>query len=287
MSPPVLRLDTSSGERVPFANERPLRDDGRWRGARLELWREAGVELPETVLPQHAVVMTLGPTDALDVSFAGGRSQRGARQPGAVCVVPAGAPYRVRRAHGVVGPPSEMVVLGLDPAFVSSVCGTRRVELRPSFGAGDEVVLALLRALAQEARAGHPSPTVYGEALLVALAAQLGRSAAPAVGARPERVRQYIHDRLREALPLADLAAVAECDVRSFTRWFREAFGTSPHRYITAARVERAKERLASSADELGLVALDCGFSSQSHLTTVFRQHAGVTPGGFRRQFKR
>lgn len=269
---------------VVFPNAREVKDAGRFRGAQVERWREAGAELPETTLRRHAVVMTLGPTDALEVRFAGHGAMRGSAQPGALCVTPAGAPYRVRRLRAPQHPPAEMVVVGLEPDFVASVCGVRPVELTPSFAREDSLVAALVGALATELRQGHPSPAVYGDALLVALAAHLGRAPPRSLSGKPERVRQLIHDELHTALRLEALAGVAGCDVRSFTRWFRREFGTSPHRYISAARVERARHRLVDTDAPLGLIALDCGFSSQSHLTTIFRQHTGVTPGAFRRQ---
>lgn len=273
---------------LPFRNPRELRDAGRWGGAQLEVWREVGGELPETVLPHHGVAMTLGPTDALEVSFAGERAERGSLTPGAVCVIPAGVPYRVRRLQPVRHAPSRMLVLGLDPAFVSSACGTRRAQVRPSFAKPDPLVSSLLQALASEAQQGHPSPVTYGEALLVALAAHLGRTTGEATaGERAQRVREFILDQLGAPLSLAQLAAVAGCDVRSFTRWFRSEFGTSPHRFLSAARVERARSRLAGSSDSLARIALEGGFSSQSHLTTVFRQHTGITPAAYRRQFTR
>ena len=71
--------------------------------------------------------------------------------------------------------------------------------------------------------------------------------------------------------------------MRSFTRWFSAEFGVSPHRYVMQARIERAKSLLANTTRPLSEVALDCGFSSQSHLSTVFRRFTGRTPGRFRK----
>lgn len=280
-----LRHDVASGELRTFDNARTTRDAGRLSGGRLEIWREAGTELPESVLPQHALTMVMGPTDTLEVSFAGEPWRRGLQQPGVVCLVPAGVPYRVRRLRQSARP-AQMIVLGLDPSFMASALGARRSVLTPSFGAPDAVVSSLLGALANEATSGHPSGELYGESLLVALAAHLGRGSVQRFEAVPNRVRDFIHARLGEPLSLVELAEFSNTDVRSFTRWFRTRFGTSPHQYISAARVERAKERLKRSTDALGIIAFECGFSSQSHFTTMFRQLTGVTPAAYRQQFK-
>ncbi len=269
--------------RRPFPNEVLHRDTGSWRGARVEVWREAGSELAETVLPTHGLAMTLGPTDALEVSFAGERAHRGTVQSGAVCVVPAGVPYRVRRLRAP-GVPSMMVVVALEPSFVSSVSRTAPIALRPSFARADALTSSLIEALGRDVQQGRPCGDEYGKSLLAALAAHVGRASAPEpVGPSAAQIEGFVHARLHTSLSLAELAEVAACDVRSLTRWFRAELGTSPHRYVSAARVERAKQHLRASEEGLARIASLCGFSSQSHFTTVFRQHTGLTPAAFRR----
>lgn len=64
---------------------------------------------------------------------------------------------------------------------------------------------------------------------------------------------------------------------------FREAYGASPHQYILAKRVERAKALLLATDLPIAEIALETGFSSQSHLTTAFGRFTGVPPAEFRR----
>jgi AraC family transcriptional regulator len=51
---------------------------------------------------------------------------------------------------------------------------------------------------------------------------------------------------------------------------------------VLGRRVERAKVLLTRTGTPLPDVACRCGFADQSHLTRVFRQRVGVTPGCFR-----
>jgi AraC family transcriptional regulator len=51
---------------------------------------------------------------------------------------------------------------------------------------------------------------------------------------------------------------------------------------VLGRRVERAKVLLGRTGTPLPDVACRCGFADQSHLTRVFRQRVGVTPGRFR-----
>ncbi len=70
-----------------------------------------------------------------------------------------------------------------------------------------------------------------------------------------------------------------------FCRLFRQSMGLPPYRYVIQQRIERAKQLLRSERQRaIADIALDCGFSSQSHLARHFRQMTGVTPKAYRRQ---
>jgi AraC-like DNA-binding protein len=63
-------------------------------------------------------------------------------------------------------------------------------------------------------------------------------------------------------------------------RQFRRCLGTSPHRYATMRRLDRARRLIASAS--LAEVAAACGFADQSHMTRQFKQAYGVSPGAWR-----
>jgi AraC-like DNA-binding protein len=50
------------------------------------------------------------------------------------------------------------------------------------------------------------------------------------------------------------------------------------------ARIESAKRLLAKHNISLAEIALDTGFSEQSHFSRAFRASTGVSPGAWRRQ---
>ena len=98
---------------------------------------------------------------------------------------------------------------------------------------------------------------------------------------RLRRVTDFMEAHIAEPLPLGALAAVAGLSRYHFVTAFRRATGMPPHRFLTMRRVARAKA-LIRSGHPLAELALDCGFASQQHLTSVFRKATGVAPSVWR-----
>jgi AraC family transcriptional regulator len=53
--------------------------------------------------------------------------------------------------------------------------------------------------------------------------------------------------------------------------------------YVRRLRVEHARRELMTTSRSLADIAHSAGFADQAHLSRVFRQLTGVTPGAFRR----
>ena len=96
------------------------------------------------------------------------------------------------------------------------------------------------------------------------------------------RIADHVEAHLHETIRLADLAAVAGLSPFHFQRSFRASRGVSPQVFIAHCRIERAKT-LLGDREPVAAVALACGYSSQSHLTRVFREATGLTPAAYRR----
>src|SRR3546814_17031619 len=61
-------------------------------------------------------------------------------------------------------------------------------------------------------------------------------------------------------------------------REFHRRFGCTVGHYIRQRRIEFACHRLTASRDPLFEVAVEAGFSDQSHLTKPFRRLVGLPP---------
>lgn len=97
------------------------------------------------------------------------------------------------------------------------------------------------------------------------------------------RVIEFIEQNLDDNIGLSALAEVAGLSPFHFARTFKLATGQSPYHYVGSRRIARAQRLLVESGKSLAEIALDCGFSSQSHFTSVFSKEVGTPPGKFRR----
>jgi AraC family transcriptional regulator len=96
------------------------------------------------------------------------------------------------------------------------------------------------------------------------------------------RAIEFIEANLAGDIRLTDIAAAAGQSLFHFSRTFRSATGLTPHRYLTQARIERAKTLLREGDLPLVVIADEAGFSDQSHMSRVFRRMTGWTPKSFR-----
>jgi AraC family transcriptional regulator len=179
-------------------------------------------------------------------------------------------------------------VFDRDPARLEIVAG---LGFRDSLL--EQLVLAVLNELQNE-RHGNP---LYVETLANAIAAQLLKShnskAIGGLGSRLcehgdlsqsclHRAVDYIAASLDSELTIEKLANVASMNPIYFARVFKKRLGIAPHQFILNKRIERAKELLAYSDTPIVEIALATGFSSQSHLSSVFKRVVGSTPKNFR-----
>jgi AraC-like DNA-binding protein len=97
------------------------------------------------------------------------------------------------------------------------------------------------------------------------------------------RAIQYINDNLDSRLSWGAIGAAIGLNRFRFGRDFKRATGVTPHQYVLRCRVKRAMKLLSDSDLSIADIALEIGCSCQSHFTTLFRKHTGMTPGAFRR----
>jgi AraC family transcriptional regulator len=265
--------------------------EGRgWNGVSATLFAVAGGSMEAAVLPRHSISMLVGSplsTTATCDEHAATRLQL----PGCFDLFPARSSVScVDRGASV------FFLVGLDPALVQSSAfelgiNPERINFRPQLTCRDPRMEHLLWALKSEVEAEEPCGRLYAESVGVALACQMVRrwsSKLPKAlsgGLPPRTLRRvlgFVSDRLAENISLVDIAAEAGLSPSHFALLFKRSVGVSVHHYVMRRRVERAVELLTHTTDQLGEIALQCGFANQSHMTSAVRRFLGVTPRAIR-----
>lgn len=72
-----------------------------------------------------------------------------------------------------------------------------------------------------------------------------------------------------------------------FARKFRHSAGVSVNRFLNTRRIAASLALLRTGGHPLSGIALDLGFSSQSHFTRLFSSLTGLSPQAFRRLHQR
>ncbi len=197
--------------------------------------------------------------------------------------------------------PTEVLHLYLTPSLIAGVASdlyqrdVHTVSLRDVLRADDPALAGMVVALAQETRQGGIGSTLYVDSLRHCTCIHLLRHYAEVTFrevkmqgalslAQRRLIVEYVEDNLENSISLAELAGLVNLSIHHFTRKFRIEFGSPPHAYVMQRRIESAKRQLARSAMPLKVVAANCGFSDQSHMTHVFRSRLNMTPAAYRKQ---
>lgn len=95
-------------------------------------------------------------------------------------------------------------------------------------------------------------------------------------------MQAYIQEHLLEELSIDRLAGVAKLSPSHFTRTFKQAFGTSPLRYVIELRVGRAATMLTTTDLKLADVAAAVGYEDPYYFSRLFKSVTGIAPAHWR-----
>lgn len=255
-----------------------------------------GVDVPD-VWAGHSIALCLAPRPHRIQQWVGNRRYTGLYAKGDISITPADLPA----SYQAEGDDHYLHVL-LPPQFLNSVAqqaaelDPARIELITEFRVRDpqlEQTLLLLRS--ELHKGGGWVERLYVESLANVLAVHLLREYSNLQPRVPQyqgglgdrkilQISDYIQAHLDQEIKLADLAHVAGMSQFHFSRQFKQSLGVSPHQYLLQQRLERAQELLKDSTLTIAEIALQCGFNSQSHLSSHFRTVTGMTPTEYRKR---
>jgi AraC-like DNA-binding protein len=93
----------------------------------------------------------------------------------------------------------------------------------------------------------------------------------------------YIHQHYGEPLTVKQLAEYAHLEQRQYTRLFHKLTGSTPLDYLTECRLNRAKELLMLTDDQVIRIAHKSGYRDEYYFNRRFKEVVGVSPGRYGR----
>ena len=95
--------------------------------------------------------------------------------------------------------------------------------------------------------------------------------------------KDYLNDNLKENISLDTISRDIGISKYYLHRLFTEFNGNTPIGYLTAIRLEKAKNKLQTSKDSIFEVAITCGFDNTAYFSNLFKKHTGFSPSEFRK----
>ncbi|WP_246184650.1 helix-turn-helix domain-containing protein [Pandoraea commovens] len=93
-----------------------------------------------------------------------------------------------------------------------------------------------------------------------------------------DAINQFVDSHLSKTIGLADIARHIGLSEQMTIAVFKEQFSTTPMQYVIERRLNRARWLLRNSSISIQAIAIECGFGTQSYLTTTMKRYWGTTP---------
>ncbi|WP_221226665.1 helix-turn-helix domain-containing protein [Paenibacillus baekrokdamisoli] len=92
----------------------------------------------------------------------------------------------------------------------------------------------------------------------------------------------FLKENYTQSVQLQHLAELSGYSFDRFRHAFKERTSLSPMNYIMMKRIERSIELLSSTRLKIAAIAVECGFSTPSQFSLLFKKCTGITPKEYR-----
>ncbi len=273
--------------RAPLFTSHPCGSDR----IQVQYHRQPAWEMPEHCHTQHVIFVNHSAQIKTE-RMLGERIENEQQFNGTVVIIPAHVPHKSTwQGEG------DCTLLLLEPTYIDQIAheavNGERVELIGQFAKPDPLIHGIGLTLKSVLESQEQCSPLYIDSLTTALASHLIQhyctrkytlptNACGLAKHRQKQALDYIYASLDQAISLAALANLLGMSQYHFCKSFKQSMGMAPYQYVRRQRVERAKQLLEQKDLPIASIALQCGFSDQSHFTKQFRQLTGITPKAYR-----
>lgn len=268
-----------------------------WRSLYAAILEEAPLDIHEASIGHPSIIYHLCRPTAVARRIEGTHREKALIGPRRFCITPGNATAQWEHS----GHPEILQMYLRRSIYENAVqemygCEASKAPLLPRFAILDPLLEQLAITIATALREGTAEDGLYVDTLAHMIAVHLARQhsqrskvsayAGPSTisSSRIKRLIEFVEQNLDRDLSLEAMAHEVGISALYLPRAFKSAVGQSPHQYVLARRIERARELLRNTDLPIVDIALSAGFSSQSHLSNWFVRVVGVSPAAYRRE---
>ena len=97
------------------------------------------------------------------------------------------------------------------------------------------------------------------------------------------QIDMILNDQFSDQLSLDYLSKTLDIHPVHLSRYFSKYFNSGLGEYIRKLKIQKSLQMISQKKSDLTTIALDCGFSDQSHFTRCFKEINGITPSQYRK----
>ncbi|WP_314584916.1 response regulator [Paenibacillus terrigena] len=153
----------------------------------------------------------------------------------------------------------------------------------------DDNISKLIQVIRIEELKKYATLSLLGSAiyeLTVQLFDLMDRNRMGADGRIIAKVLRYCEECYAQEITLESISEQVNMSKNYFSAFFKRKTGDNFWDYLTAVRMDKAKELLRTTEWSAGTIATKVGYKNQSHFGRVFRESTGITPNEFRQRVK-
>ena len=158
--------------------------------------------------------------------------------------------------------------------------------LQGSINIEDVDLKFLMHAIFRESKFQDTVTSVAVETLLLEALSTMQRNQQNQYCKKPlwvSKLNQILNDQFTENLSLEYLADNLDIHPVHLSRDFSKYFHSGLGEYLRKLRIKKSLELIPQKSLDLTSIAIDCGFSDQSHFTRCFKEFNGINPSHYRK----